>query len=212
MSKGKFFRKSGFNVRPLILMLAVALLIGATIGGTIAWLTSTTEKVENTFTVGNINITLEESGADETEADGQQRTFKMVPGDTIDKDPQVSVLANSEACWLFIKVEKSTNLESFITYVMEENWKPLDGHDGVFYREVDAATAAAGVTYDVIGNKGADGTGTFEANKVLVKTSVTKEMMDGLTDATLPKLTFTAYAIQKANIADVATAWAEVSK
>ncbi len=54
---------------------------------------------------------------------------------------------------------------------------------------------------------GYDNDGEFVANKVLVNDTVTKEMMDALTEVTLPTLTFTAYAIQQANIDTAAAAW-----
>ena len=49
-------------------------------------------------------------------------------------------------------------------------------------------------------------------NQVTVKNTVTKEMMDDLTSSTLPTLTFTAYAVQKAGFTTAAAAWAEASK
>ena len=71
----------------IALTAAFLLVIGAAVAGTVAWLTDKTVTVENTFTVGNIAIELKET----------QRTYKMVPGQTIDKDPKVSVKAGSEA-------------------------------------------------------------------------------------------------------------------
>ena len=187
---------------------AIALVICCAVGGTLAWLTDQTASVKNTFTVGNIDITLTESEG-VTSSNPQEGTFKMVPGNTIAKDPKVTVVAGSEACWLFVKVEKSANFDSFLTYTMADGWTQLtkdkDGNDItdlVFYRAVDATTAAAGGAFDVLKN-----------NQVTVKDTVTKAMMDNLTSsgATLPTLTFTAYAVQKDNIADEATAWAEVA-
>ena len=95
------------------------------VGGTLAWLTDQTDEVKNTFTVGDINIGLTETTAD----------YKMVPGNTIAKDPTVTVKANSEACWLFVQVTESTDLKDFITYAIAEGWTALPGVDGVYYRE-----------------------------------------------------------------------------
>ena len=83
--------------RTLALILALVLVFGAAVGGTIAYLTDTTDPVTNTFTVGNIDITLAETKDD----------FKMVPGCDIAKDPKVTVTANSEDCWLFVKIDES---------------------------------------------------------------------------------------------------------
>lgn len=173
------------------LFLALALVVGGVVGGTVAWLTATSDSVVNTFTVGDINIEL-------TETKPENRQAKMVPGNTIGKDPTVTVKKDSEACWLFVKVEESRNLGDFITYVMADGWTALTGVDGVYYREVPATTAD--VSFAVL-----------KGNAVTVKTDVTKANMNALTAATYPTLTFTAYAVQKDNVADAAAAWAKVT-
>jgi len=49
------------KIRKALLMVACfALTIGLTIGGTIAWMTTKSAEVVNTFTVGNITIDLDE--------------------------------------------------------------------------------------------------------------------------------------------------------
>ena len=176
----------------LVACLCVALAVLTIAGTTLAYLTATTESVTNTFTVGNIDITLAETKTD----------FKMVPGCSIEKDPKVTVKAGSEACWLFVKVEESTNLDDFITYTIDSDWTALTGVDGVYYREVDAATTDT--SFNVLTN-----------NQVTVKDTVTKTMMDEITKGTAgnPTLTFTAYAVQKAGFEDNVTgAWTEVNK
>ena len=172
--------------KTLALVLALTLLVAGVVGGTLAWLTDRTAEVKNTFTVGDINIGLTETTAD----------YKMVPGNTIAKDPTVTVKANSEACWLFVKVTESTDLKDFITYTIANGWTKLQ--DGVYYREVPAS--AADQTFPVLAD-----------DAVTVKSDVTKTMLEtAKTDA--PTLTFQAYAIQRDHFATAAAAWAEVSK
>lgn len=174
--------------KTLALVLALTLLVAGVVGGTLAWLTDQTDEVKNTFTVGDINIGLTETTAD----------YKMVPGNTIAKDPTVTVKANSEACWLFVQVTKSENLDTFITYAIAEGWTALPGVDGVYYREVPAS--AADQTFSVLAG-----------DAVTVKSDVTRTMLEtAKTDA--PTLTFKAYAIQKDHFATADAAWAEVSK
>ncbi len=171
------------------LFLALALVVGGVVGGTVAWLTAKTNAVVNTFTVGDINIDLTETTTN----------YKMVPGNTISKNPKVTVKAGSEACWLFVKVEKSANLDSFITYKIADGWTSLPDVAGVYYREVAATTADT--PFEVL-----------KDNTVTVRDTVTKANMNALTAATYPTLTFTAYAIQQASFATAATAWTEASK
>lgn len=212
--------KKSLNMKPLALLLALTLLLGCAIGGTIAWLTATTQEVENTFTVGNIDITLEETGAtdnDTTDTDNTlKKSMKMVPGNKIEKDPKITVKAGSESCWVFVKVTESTSLNSYITYVMDNAWTALgNDYPGVYYiQQADLSSATQNAVYNVIGNKGFDGNGKYEANNVLVKTEVTKQMMDNLKvdGAVQPTLTFKAYAIQQASFTTPVAAWTEVSK
>lgn len=174
--------------KTLALVLALTLLVAGVVGGTLAWLTDQTAEVKNTFTVGDINIGLTETTAD----------YKMVPGNTIAKDPTVTVKADSEACWLFVKVTESTDLKDFITYAIAEGWTALPGVDGVYYREVPAS--AADQTFSVLAG-----------DAVTVKSDVTRTMLEtAKTDA--PTLTFKAYAIQRDHFATADAAWAEVGK
>ena len=82
MSNGKFAKRKGIATKTMFMILAVVLIVGISVGGTLAWLTDTTTPVTNTFTVGDINITLAES---------ENLNLKMVPGNTITKDPKVTV-------------------------------------------------------------------------------------------------------------------------
>lgn len=174
--------------RIIICTLAVLLICGCFVGTTIAWLMAETDPVTNTFTAGDINITLEES---------ENLDLKMVPGNAITKDPKVTVKAGSEACWLFIKIDESDNFGNFMEYSVDAGWTPLAGVDGVYYREVEASDADQ--EFEVLAG-----------NAVTVKTTVTKDMVDGLKDDTNPTLAFKAYAVQKDNVADAATAWGHI--
>ena len=199
----KFRELSG---KLVVAMLAVTLLIGCAIGGTVAWLTDKTTAVTNTFTYGDINITLAE-----TKPANQQA--KIIPGVNIEKDPKVTVEANSEACYLFVKITEE-NWPTFkevdgttkkVSYDIATDWKPLEDQAGVYYREVDATTANAGVSYYIL-----KGDTTYPNGVVTVSENLTKNEVNGIT--TQPKLTFTAYAVQKDGFNTAAAAWAEASK
>lgn len=183
----KFRELSG---KLVVAMLAVTLLIGCAIGGTVAWLTAKTDPVVNTFTYGNINIEL-------TENKPANKQAKIIPGVDIEKDPKVTVKANSEACWLFVKVkEEGTFVANKVTYSIADGWTKGDGTnipENVYYREVGAVTADT--EYYVL-----------KGNKVTVSNTLTKEDIKSIT--TNPTLTFTAYAVQKDAVQTAAAAWA----
>ena len=174
--------------KSIALVLALVLVVGGVVGGTIAWLTDETEEIKNTFTVGNIDIELAETTTN----------YKMIPGETLKKDPVVTVKAGSEDCWLFVKIDESANLDDFISYEVAADWTALDGVDGVYYCKAEAGDELSVLKGDV----------------VTVKDTVTKPMMDAITagNAKEPTLTFTAYAIQQAGSADADAAWAKINE
>lgn len=192
-------------------IIALSLVLCCLVGGTAAWLMDTTSTVENTFTYGDINIDLEETvnGVKKSAATTAVTNdkFQMVPGSTLDKDPTVTVEANSEDCYLFVKITESANLDTFITYAIAGGWTILSSKDTtevVIYRTV-AKSTTQDQEFDIIGYN--DAVGKFVANKVLVKTTVTKQDMEGIKTSNQPTLTFKAYAVQIANVADVNAAW-----
>lgn len=172
--------------KAITLILAVLLIVGCSVGGTLAWLTATTDEVVNTFTDSDIKITLDETGAV-----NNANSYQMIPGWTITKDPVVTVVKDSEDCFLFVEVVKSANFDNFMTYTMADGWTALDGVANVYYREVAKSTADQ--PFHVI----ADDT-------VTVKDTVNKEMMNQLkaNPDTYPTLTVKAYAVQMYQSAD----------
>lgn len=95
--------------KALLLTLCAVLLVAASVMGTMAYLTST-DKVENTFTVGNVKITLDEAkvNTDGTPVEGADRVkaneYKLMPGHTYTKDPTVTVIKGSESSYIRMKV------------------------------------------------------------------------------------------------------------
>lgn len=169
-------------------VLALVLVLGCALGGTVAWLVAESGPVTNTFTYGDINIAL-------TETTGED--YKIIPGVDIAKDPKVTVKANSEACWLFVKVDEvGTFVADRVTYSVADGWTALTGQPGVYYREVGAVTADTDFY-------------VLKDNVVKVSDTLTKEDIKDI--PTGPTLTFTAYAVQKDGIADAATAWSKIS-
>ena len=187
--------------KAIVAVVAFVLVLCCAIGGTLAWLVDSTSEVKNTFTYGDINIDLSETTGSE---------YKMIPGNDITKDPKVTVEAESEACWLFVKVKESDNFDDFMTYDIADDWTQLkedaEGNvitDLVYYREVNADTAKAGTSYQVL-----------KGDKVTVLETVKKSDMEDIRDGNVdePTLTFTAYAVQKDGFDTAALAWAEINK
>ena len=189
--------------KTLALLLSLVLVFGVIAGGTLAWLTAQSDTVVNTFTTSDIKVELTETN----------ETYKMIPGYKIHKDPAAKVLAGSEECYLFVKLEKSANFDDYLEFTPANGWERLkkdkddnDITDLIYYRKV--LTADIGTAYSVLAN-----------DQVSVKTTVTKDMMNKIDAGTVakPTLTITAYASQlhkSGTVGDdfsAAEAWANVN-
>ena len=156
------------------LLLCAVLLIGASVAGTLAYLTSKAT-VTNSFTVGKVVLGEDgKAGLDEAKVDEYgvavtpaarvtENTYKLIPGHTYTKDPTVHVGANSEACWLFVKVENGiANIEAatatgedpytkIAEQVTTNGWTLVDGETNIYYKEA-AKTGDTGADYIVFSN------------------------------------------------------------
>ena len=152
------------RTKALLLAMCAVLLVVTTVMATLAFLTSQTEVVKNTFTVGNVVITLDEAPVD---ANGKkttgdrvfENTYKLLPGHVYDKDPIVHVDADSEDCWLFVKItdeiaaiQDATTIAAQLT---ANGWTPVANETNVYaYREKVSGGANVPVfeSFKVVGN------------------------------------------------------------
>ncbi len=125
------------STRSVVLTLAAIVLIAATVAGTVAYLTASSEKVENTFTVGNVEITLDEAKVDDDgkavspEQRVEANRYHLIPGKTYDKDPTVTVKADSEDCYVRVIVTipqyaalQTVTGNTFLPENYVEGWDP----------------------------------------------------------------------------------------
>lgn len=201
MKKGKHGKNN--RSRMLLTVLALALILGGAVGGTAAWLAADTAPVTNTFSPSTIGLKLEEKAA----------TFPMVPGHAMAKDPRITVTGGSEDCWLFVEVEASENLGTYIAWAV--NTGPASAADGVTHGgwETGESGIPGNVYYRKVSKDAADqvfavlGGGTHSYNnatyswgndQVLTKPEVTLAQMTAA-ETNAPTLSFTAYAVQRNN-------------
>ncbi len=192
----------------VIAVVALSIALVGVVGGTLAWLVSTTAEVKNTFTVGEIEITLDEADVDEsktnktTEGRDMANSYKLVPHGTYAKDPTVHVKAN-EKCYVFVKVQNdlaTLNLEApgnttIAAQIDANGWIELEA--GVYYKVFDPQTA--GSSTDLV---------VFQS--FTIADSVDKAALANVDSTTV--VTVTAYAIQYLGFeGNPADAWNTVS-
>ena len=111
--------KAKTKTKALLMSLCAVLLVAASVLGTMAYLTDRKD-VKNTFTVGNVAITLDEAKVDDNGnainkqgnrvtnlADAERvpgNAYKLLPNHTYVKDPTVTVLKPSVASYVRMKV------------------------------------------------------------------------------------------------------------
>lgn len=131
------------------LCLVIALAATAVIGGTLAYFTDD-EEATNTFTVGNVDITLTEPNWEGT---GSQDAPEVYPGEPLAKDPTVTN-SGANPCFVRIKVEgldcltpagMITYRTDYVTGELGDHW--VDGGDGYFYYD---QVLAVGATTDAL--------------------------------------------------------------
>ena len=181
---------------------AFALVLCFAVGGTLAWLTARTNTITNTFTKGDVKISLTETWNTDTDNNSEPDAWqaRLIPGKTYAKDPKVEVLSDTNVdCWLFVKFEELNGAADYLNYTStlttDNGWTQGEGTDGipknVWYRMVEADDLVKQWRL-------------LDGNKVTInEDSVTADNMDAAAKA---ELVYTAYAAQKDNLSAEA-AW-----
>lgn len=211
MSKNFAGRSKGFKVMTLVL--AFVLVVGASVAGTLAWLTAQTATVTNTFTSAELfsengSFTLWEHKAEDNDGDGvytldsstevTSNSYNILPGVDIPKNPTVDVEGLEEHAYLYIKV--TSTLPTGLSYSIDSNnWTALTEYNGVYVYtgenaedEIVKATNAAPETFEAT---------ILTGNQIVVAGDYS-----GTSDDI--KLSFDAYMVQATGNGDsAAAAW-----
>ncbi len=187
-----------------LIALAMVLVCIVSVAGTLAYLTSQTDEVVNTFTVGDVEITLDEAKvtADGVSVEGADRvkanTYKLLPNHSYTKDPTVHVAADSEDCWIFVKIDNGIeSIEAaaeggyvtIATQLSDNGWSLVAGTQNIYAYE---AIAKADEDLQV-----------FNSFKISGDVDGTE-----LADYADAKITVQAYAVQADGFATAADAFA----
>ena len=172
------------KTKSIILTTMVVIVLVAIVGTTVAWLTSRTSFLDNTFTYGEIQISIVESSTDDGDDDVNTNNYVMMPGVEIPKDTRVIVAQNSEDCWLFIKIIKENDFDEYMTYSLEDTWTELEGYEGIYYTKVDKKSTEQ--SFNII-----------KGNVISVKPELTYADIKHMTENSFPTLEIKAYAVQR---------------
>lgn len=202
----------------LVSLAALALVAAISIGGTIAYLTST-DKVENTFTVGNVAIKLDEAKAN---TDGtlvpnvdrvKANSYKLLPGHTYNKDPMVTVLSGSEASYIKMTVtfSKANELDAIFAPTGAELTSIFNGYDAANWtykgntKDATANTRTYEFWYkETVAAPNGDVALDALFDSITVPGTITNDQLKTIEGMTI---TVNAYAIQADGFANADAAW-----
>ena len=193
-----------------LLLAAIALLVVFAIGTTIAYLTDTTTTLTNTFTMGDVEITLTEPNWDPDDALG------LVPGATVTKDPTITNTGTSDA-YVFIKVvEPCVNGKKAFTYTLNSGWVAKDSPAPTCSGDTDLETVYAYGTSSAMTNLAATNPDTATPalfSNVTLNTALLATDLTNLSARTSIDMDVTGYAIQSENLSSAApaTVWTTLS-
>lgn len=122
----------------LLIIVCAVLIVACGIMSTLAFLTDR-ESVTNTFTVGDVQIEVDESvvtpdGEPEFDGNGnpvreqQGNEYHLVPGKTYPKDPVLTVKAGSEPC--YVRMQVTLNCISELKAIFGDDFLPENYIDG----------------------------------------------------------------------------------
>ncbi len=202
------------RIKPVVLTLCAVLVVAATIFGTVAYLTDTSE-ITNTFTVGKVKLTLDEAvvGTDGVATGGRTdegNAYHLIPGQNYIKDPTVTVSADSEEAYvrMMLTLTCASELDAIFTSVMTELFEGYD--DTVWVYETETPdTANNTVTYEFRYANTVDPQGTAQVldplfDKLTVPAALTGAQLETISNL---KITVQAHAIQATGFADADEAW-----
>ena len=206
--------------KTLTVVIALVLVVVMSVAGTVAYLTST-DTVTNAFTVGNVQIKLDEAEAntDGTLVEGADRvkanSYKLLPGHTYNKDPMVTVLKGSESSYIKMTVTftKADELDAIFAPNGADMTSIFNGYDPdnwIYKGNTEDATANTR-TYEfwykeAVGAPTADVALDALFDSITVPGNIKNDQL-----ATIEGMTITvnAYAIQADGFTDAADAWSK---
>ena len=168
----------------LALVLCAALLVAGSVAATLAYLKDDAS-VTNTFTIGNVTITMVESVVDKYGVPTQGTTdegneYKLIPSHTYTKDPTITVGDTSEDCYLFVEIKNGLGKDATLN-IDTTKWLEVQGETGVYrYFKVLSANEEAVVFTQFTFGAQAD-PADYENAKIVVTAYAVQA--DGLTAA-----------------------------
>lgn len=219
--------KAKTKTKALLMSLCAVLLVAASVLGTMAYLTDSKE-VKNTFTVGNVAITLDEAKVDDNgnaiDKQGKQVTnladaervpgnaYKLLPGHTYTKDPTVTVKTPSVESYVKMTVTftKANALDAIFAPTGANLTSIFGGYDAATWLYKGNTKEGDTRTYEFWYKTTVDATAAAQTleplfTSIVVPGTINNDQLKSIDGMTI---NVNAYAIQADGFTDAADAWA----
>lgn len=175
--------------KTLTIALSMVLVAAIAVTGTLAFLTDKSEVLTNTFTFGNTEVTIAEPKWDAALAEnGVAGDMKVVPGQTVAKDPTVTVKGTEE---VYVYAYVNNALAGHVTIgTIGSNWTPVDNLTGLYRYNTTVTPAAGGTELEPL------------FNTVTISDEITQEELETSNPFTDGSITVQAYVHQAQELGD----------
>lgn len=178
----------------LVLVSMIVMAIAVCAVGTYAYLTDDTGVVTNEFSIGNVDIELDEADVDlygEIETDDRvtENEYKLIPGHTYVKDPTVHVIAESENCYIYVEITDEIAAieaaDTVATQMADNGWSLVTGTENIYaYKDIVEYNETEDQDFIVFGEftiKGDADVTAYEGKTITVRAYAVQA--DGFTDS-----------------------------
>ena len=162
----------------LAIILCAICLVTASVMITLAAIMVKSNPVTNTFVVGKIGLTLDESDVDELgePIEGAdpvtENTYKLYADRTYQKDPVVHIAANSEDCYVFVKIDneiaaiESDEEPNIDSQIKANGWTAME--NGVYFQPYTSDEEQVDLEVFTIGTVNYDELLTYENKSIII--------------------------------------------
>ena len=181
--------------KTLTIALSMVLVAAIAVTGTLAFLTDESDVLVNKFTFGNTEVTIAEP--DWTAALGGEEAMKVVPGQTVAKDPTVTVKGSEE---VYVYAYVNNALAEYVTIgKINGNWVAVDDLPGLYRYNTTVTPAAGGTELEPL------------FNTVTISDEITQEKLETSNPFEDGTITVQAYVHQAKELGETPVATADAA-
>ena len=143
------------NKKIVFVAACISAAAAVSVGTTLAWLTSQSDTLVNTFTVGKITMKLDEANvSDNAVISGRTEsgnTYRIQDSAVLPKDPTVTIHSESEDCYVFMSSVPTDAVDGIVSMNIDtEHWLEADENLYVYTQDGETPSIVTYSTEDTV--------------------------------------------------------------